>query len=150
MKNYCLFFCVFALVSCTSNTIFKAPKDLIPKDTMRLLIQEMMIASSAKSIKNINLEKKISYMPFVYDKFKIDSVRFQNSNFYYMTKIDVYQEIFTDAKTALQKKKEELSNLKKRLDSIRRDSIQIFEDKDLKRKNLPKNRTFNEVLKEKR
>ena len=149
MKNYCLFLCVFLLASCTSNTIFKAPKDLIPRDSMSLLIQEMMIASAAKNIKNINLEKKINYMPFVYDVFKIDSVRFQSSNLYYMSKIDLYQEIFTDAKNTLQKKKEELSDLKNTLDSIRRDSIKFIKDNNLERKSPLKNRTFNKVLKEK-
>ena len=149
MKNYCLFLCVFLLASCTSNTIFKAPKDLIPRDSMSLLIQEMMIASAAKNIKNINLEKKINYMPFVYDVFKIDSVRFQSSNLYYMSKIDLYQEIFTDAKNTLQKKKEELSDLKNTLDSIRRDSIKFIKDNNLERKSPLKNRTFNKMLKEK-
>ena len=80
------------LVSCTSNTIFEKPKDLIPKDTMSLLVQEMMIASSAKFIKNKNLERKINYMPLVYDLFKIDSIRFQSSNLYYLSKIDLYQD----------------------------------------------------------
>ena len=150
MKNYCLFLCVFLLASCTSNTIFKAPKDLIPRDSMSLLIQEMMIASAAKNIKNNNFEKKINYMPFVYDVFKIDSVRFQSSNLYYMSKIDLYQEIFTDAKTTLESKKEALSNLKNTLDSIRRDSIQFIKDNDLKRKSPLKNRTFNKVLKDKK
>ena len=57
MKKISSIFLFIFLVSCTSNTIFKEPKDLIPKDTMSLLIQEMMIASSAKNVKNINLEK---------------------------------------------------------------------------------------------
>ena len=149
-KNIYILFCLSLLISCTSNTIFKEPKDLIPKDSMSLLIQEMMIASSAKSMKNINLEKKISYMPFVYDKFKIDSLRFQNSNFYYMSKIDLYQEIFTDVKDMLQKRKEELSDLKNQLDSIRKDSLKFFKKKDLKTKTPLKNRTFNKVFKEKK
>jgi hypothetical protein len=52
-------------------------------------------------------------MPFVYDTFKIDSVRFQNSNSYYVTKIDLYQDIFNDVKAKLEKQKEELVILKK-------------------------------------
>ena len=105
MKNLSYLFVFLFLVSCTSNTILKEPEDLIPKDSMRLLIQEMMIASSAKYVKNKNLETKIEYMSLVYDQFKIDSVRFQTSNLYYMSKIDVYQEIFEDAKASLEKQK---------------------------------------------
>ncbi len=126
MKKISSIFLFIFLVSCTSNTIFKEPKDLIPKDTMSLLIQEMMIASSAKNVKNINLEKKVNYMPFVYDKYKIDSVRFKNSNFYYVTKIDLYQEIFKDVKEKLEKQKEELTTIKNRMDSIRKDSIKLI------------------------
>jgi hypothetical protein len=111
------------LVSCTSNTIFEKPKDLIPRDTMSLLIQQMTIASSAKYLKNKNLETKIEYMYLVYDQFKIDSVRFQTSNLYYMSKIDLYQEIFEDAKASLEKQKKVYDAINTRNDSIRNDSL---------------------------
>ena len=81
MKKLSFLLLFIFLISCTSNTIFEKPKDLIPRDTMSLLIQDMMIASSAKFVKNKNKEKKINYMSFVYDKYKIDSLRFHNSNF---------------------------------------------------------------------
>lgn len=120
------------LASCTSNTIFEKPKDLIPRDTMSLLMQDMMIASSAKFVKNINNQKKINYMGFVYDNYKIDSLRFQNSNYYYTSKIDLYEEIIADAKAQLEKKKEFYSNIKTIQDSIRNDSIK----KNIKKKVL--------------
>jgi len=120
MKKLSFLLLFIFLISCTSNTIFEKPKDLIPRDTMSLLIQDMMIASSAKFVKNINKQKKINYMSFVYDKYKIDSLRFQNSNFYYISKIDLYEEIITDAKVKLEKKKKFYSNLKKTQDSIKK------------------------------
>jgi hypothetical protein len=123
MKKISYILIFIFLVSCTSNTIFKKPKDLIPKDTMTLLVQEMMIATSAKHVKNKNLERKIDYMPLVYDQFKIDSSRFQASNLYYMSKIDVYQEIFENAKINLDKQKEFYEGIKNRKDSIRKDSL---------------------------
>lgn len=123
MKKLGYFVVLLCLFSCTSNTIFEKPEDLIPRDTMSLLIQEMVIASSSKFVKNKNLEKKINYMPFVYDRFKIDSSRFQTSNLYYMSKIDVYQQIVEDAKENLEKRKSVLEKIKKERDSIRKDSI---------------------------
>jgi hypothetical protein len=146
MKKISYTFLFVFLSSCTSNTIFEKPKDLIPKDTMSLLIQEMMIASAAKNIKNIHLEKNINYMPFVYDTFKIDSVRFQNSNSYYVTKIDLYQDIFNDVKAKLEKQKEELVILKKQVDSIRKDSIKLLKKKKpirLKKPILELNKKFD-------
>jgi hypothetical protein len=94
MKNISYLLISIFMISCTSNTILEKPKDLISKDTMSLLIQQMMISSSAKYVKNKKLEKKIEYMSLVYDQFKIDSIRFQTSNLYYMSTIDLYREIF--------------------------------------------------------
>tara|TARA_B110000902_G_scaffold142093_1_gene164032 strand:- start:15583 stop:16068 length:486 start_codon:yes stop_codon:yes gene_type:complete len=123
MKKLSSLFIFIFLVSCTSNTIFKKPEDLIPKDTMSLLMQDMMIASSAKFVKNKKLQKRINYMAFVYDKYKIDSIRFQKSNFYYTSKIDLYEEIITDAKKELEVKKEFYKKRKSTLDSIKKDAI---------------------------
>ena len=94
MKKQIVFvFVVMFLYNCTSNTIYKKPTDLIPKDTMAILIHEMIIAASAKNIKTINLQRKINYFPFVYDRFKIDSTRFMKSSLYYTSRIDDYDEI---------------------------------------------------------
>ena len=111
------------LFSCTSNTILEKPEDLIPKDTMSLVIQELMIATSAKFIKTKDMQKNINYMPFVYNRFKIDSNRFQRSNLYYMSKIDDYIKIFDNAKTSLDNQKSYYDKLKKETDSIRKDSL---------------------------
>lgn len=135
MKNLGYIFIFTFLFSCTSNTIFEKPKDLIPKDTMCLLIQEMAIASSSKYIKNKNLEKNIEYMPLVFNRFQIDSIRFETSNLYYMSKIDVYQEIFIDAKTNLEKQKKFFEQVKKQKDSLRKDSISKI--RNFKRSKLP-------------
>lgn len=169
MKNLFHIFVILFLFSCTSNTIFEKPKDLIPKDTMELLIHDMMVATSAKSIKNINLEKKVNYMPFVFDKYRIDSVRFQTSNLYYVTKIDLYQEIFEGVKAKLEIEKDKFTVIKSRLDSVRRDSIKklnIEMSKKVKQNNkkdkfllekegpitkpLKKNRKFNTIVKDKK
>ncbi len=128
MKNIFYIFLLILLGSCTSNTIFEKPENLIPKDTMSLLVQEMSIATSAKYINNKNFEKRINYMPLVYERFGIDSVRFQTSNMYYMSKIDVYQEILTNAKESLEKQKSFYDAIKKRTDSLRADSIKKIKD----------------------
>lgn len=125
---FLLFTFVF-LYNCTSNTIYKKPMDLIPKDTMAILIQEMIIASSSKNVKTLNLQRKINYFPFVYDRFKIDSTRFQKSSFYYTSKIDEYDEILAQVKKSLEVQKEKYSALKKRKDSINRDSLSKLKTK---------------------
>ncbi|WP_299015274.1 DUF4296 domain-containing protein [uncultured Polaribacter sp.] len=119
-----LLLALILLVSCTSNTIFEEPKDLIPKDTMSLLLQEMMVATSAKFIKNKNLQKDINYMAFVFEKYKIDSTRFEISNYYYMSKIDLYKEILQKTKDELNLKNDGFKVKQQIRDSIKTDSIE--------------------------
>lgn len=122
-EKIAIFFVLIFLVSCTSNTILEKPKDLIPRDTMSLLLQEMMIATSAKFIKNKNQQKNINYMPFVYEKYNIDSIRFETSNYYYMSTIDIYKEILESAREDLNKKHQYFKKIKTTLDSIKKDSL---------------------------
>jgi hypothetical protein len=129
MRQITYFFLFMFFASCTSNTIFKKPKDLIPKDTMSLLLQEMMISTSAKFIKNKNNQKNINYMPFVYERFKIDSTRFESSNYYYMSTIDLYQEILEKAKASINTQQDVLKKVKKELDSIKKDSLKLSRSK---------------------
>ena len=129
MRQITYFFLFMFFASCTSNTIFKKPKDLIPKDTMSLLLQEMMISTSAKFIKNKNNQKNINYMPFVYERFKIDSTRFESSNYYYMSTIDLYQEILEKAKASINTQQDVLKKVKKELDSIKKDALKLSRSK---------------------
>ena len=113
----------------TMNKPIEKPDDLIPKDTMSLLLQEMMISTSAKFIKNKNNQKNINYMPFVYDRFKIDSTRFESSNYYYMSTIDLYQEILEKAKASINTQQDVLKKVQKELDSIKKDALKLTRSK---------------------
>jgi len=94
MKKGLLFILVVIISSCTSNTMLKEPKDLIPKDTMVLLLTDLFIAKSAFPEKNTLNLRRVNYMPLVYNKYKIDSTRFGNSNFYYTSKLEEYELIY--------------------------------------------------------
>ena len=114
---------VLLLVSCKGNTIFEEPIDLIPKDSMVLVLKDLYLASAAKGVKNKQQQKRVSYMPLVYNKHKIDSMRFSTSNFYYISKVDVYQPMINEVMSLLEKEKAVYANLKKKKDSILTDSI---------------------------
>lgn len=116
----------FYMVSCTSNTIIKKPDDLIPKDQMVDLLTDMLLAAGGQSVKNVDLQRRINYFPIVFEKYNIDSIRFKESNYYYTSRIDDYDEI-------LGKVDERLKSLKKQSDSDRilKDSLE-----DLKQDSL--------------
>lgn len=128
--------CVF--LSCTSNTIYEKPKDLIPKDSMVLLLKDLYVASAARNLKNIRLQKRFSYVPLIYKKYEIDSARFQRSNFYYTSKIDDYEPILNEVLAVLEKERTAFFEAKKLRDSLVQDSL-----KQVRKKVLDKNRKFS-------
>ena len=128
---------IILLASCTSNTIYKKPDDLIPQKQMVDLLTDMYLANAATNVKTIKLERNLDYMPLVYEKYSIDSLRFQTSNVYYMSRIDDYEAIY---------KKVE-SRLKKMLDTTEtaqklKDSLKLLNNKkpSLKKAEFPKNK----------
>ena len=124
MKNTTIFLIFMTLLaSCSSNTIYDEPKDLIPKDSMVLLLKDLYLATSAKSIKNKKQQKKISYTPLVYNTYKIDSLRFSTSNFFYTSKVDVYEPMLDQVMALLKKEQVFFTQAKKIKDSIFNDSI---------------------------
>ncbi|MDT7831304.1 DUF4296 domain-containing protein [Flavobacteriaceae bacterium S356] len=96
---------------------------MIPKDTMVALMTDLYLASSSRNLKNIKLQKGVNYIPLVYAKYNIDSLRLKRSNFYYTSKIDEYQKLLEEVKLNLEEKRSIFSRQKKVRDSIRADSI---------------------------
>jgi hypothetical protein len=132
-KDYCLieqmkkisylFFLSIFLMACTSNTIMKKPDDLIAKKQMVNLLTDMLIASGAENIKNIDLERNVNYFPLVFEKYGIDSTRFKESNYYYTSQIDDYEKILKEVDERLKAMKEKLDQEIKLQDSLKNDSI---------------------------
>ncbi|WP_298364466.1 DUF4296 domain-containing protein [uncultured Lutibacter sp.] len=71
------------------------------KDKMVDVLTDMFIASSAENIKNLDLKRKVNYYPLVFEKHKIDSALFQESNYYYTSKVDEYDEILNKVEERL-------------------------------------------------
>tara|TARA_B110000459_G_scaffold147352_1_gene160543 strand:- start:33 stop:530 length:498 start_codon:yes stop_codon:yes gene_type:complete len=142
MKHTTIFLIFMTLLaSCSSNTIYDEPKDLIPKDSMVLLLKDLYLATSAKSIKNKKQQKKISYTPLVYNTYKIDSLRFSTSNFFYTSKVDVYEPMLDQVMELLKKEQVFFTQTKKIKDSIFNDSIKKKKEKmteEIKDKELKK------------
>ncbi|MFY7672101.1 DUF4296 domain-containing protein [Tenacibaculum sp. MEBiC06402] len=103
MRSFKFFIATLILFgSCTGNTIYEKPKDLIPKDSMVLLLTDMHIAAAARQTKNKFNRKDVNYMHFIYEKYKIDSTRFESSNKYYTSIIDSYDKLLKQVKQNLQ------------------------------------------------
>ena len=106
------------MASCTSNTILKEPDNLIPKEKMVDLLTDMYLANAASSVKNKNLKRKIDYVPLVYEKYQIDSLRFHTSNLFYMSRIDDYELIYKEVELRLKEMNKKAEAAKQREDSL--------------------------------
>lgn len=110
---------VLLFLSCTSNTIYEKPENLISKKKMTDILVDMYLAEGARSVQNKDLERLVEYMPLVYEKYQIDSVQFAESNFYYTSRIDDYEDIFKSVTNRLRIMKEEYDSIAKAEDSIK-------------------------------
>ncbi|MDH3381408.1 MAG: DUF4296 domain-containing protein [Flavobacteriaceae bacterium] len=139
MKN--VIYIILALIilsSCTSNTIYKKPENLLSKKVMADILTDMYLAEGARSVHNKNSERLVDYMPLVYEKYKIDSIQFAESNFYYTTKIDDYEEILKTVDNRLKEMKLKYEEIAKKEDSIKQSKNP--DKKRLLEKPLPKER----------
>ena len=136
-KNIYIVILSLFLYSCTSNTIIKKPDDIIPKEQMVDLLTDMFIAKGGDNIKNINLQRSVNYFPFVFEKYQIDTVRFKESNYYYTSRIDDYDDILgkVDVRLkALKKQYEDENDLNDSLARFKKDSIKNIRVRALKAK----------------
>jgi hypothetical protein len=143
-RVWILSFLVFLCLSCTSNSIYEKPDDLIPKDSMQMILKDLYLATSAKNIKNKRQQRRFSYIPLVYQKYKIDSTRFKESSLYYTSRIDDYEPMLNAILKTLQEERALFARQRAVRDSLRQDSI-----KKVRQKMNIKNSQMNVKLDEK-
>jgi hypothetical protein len=135
-------FLAFLLIlqSCNKN-IYEAPVDLIPEDQMVEILSDLMILNSAQGANKKILEDRLKNpLGYVFKKYNIDSIQFENSNAYYARNIDQYSLIYQRVKEKLDNKKQRIQKRieiqNKVADSLRK----------LKSDSLIKTRKKNRIL----
>ncbi len=131
MRNvFCLLFFTW-FFSCAEKLVEK-PDNLIPKEKMIEILNDMAIITAAKST-NIAIlrNNSIEPMQFIYEKHGVDSVQFVESDFYYASLPIEYEAIYTAVEARLEKEKERIDEEKKRNDSI--ENVKRKAARDLKK-----------------
>ena len=115
-----VFFLVVFIGSCTSNTIYKKPNDLIPKKEMIDIMTDIYIANASYIMKNKNQERQRNYMSLIYTEYGVDSARFSRSNLYYLSRIDEYEKMHQKVLERIHNLRLEKENEFRTVDSIKR------------------------------
>ena len=103
------------LLACQDKVNYKKPENLISKSKMTDLLFDMHLVIGASKVQNIYLEKNRNYMSLVYEKYGVDSTQFAQSNIYYTSQINEYEEIFEEVHRRMKILKETYES---RMDSI--------------------------------
>jgi hypothetical protein len=142
MKNTigALLFC-FAMISC-GEKVLEAPENLIPKDKMVDILADLAIITAAKTT-NISIltKNKIEPTPYLLKKYGIDSMQLVESDRYYASLPDEYEEIYIRVEGKLDRQAKVMDAAKKA-----RDSLRMLELEDGNPNVKPKVRKFKDSL----
>lgn len=119
MKKVFYFLSLAVLITaCNSNTIIKKPENLIAKDKMATILADSYIAKAARNSKNINGDRTINYLSYIYENHQTDSASFHASLKYYSANISLHEEILKNVKSKLELQLKEISDSVKVKDSL--------------------------------
>jgi hypothetical protein len=96
------------------------PGDLIPKDTMVLIIKDLAVINAAKTTNLGKLrEHGIEPTDYVFGKYRIDSAQFVSSDRYYASLPSEYEALYTRVEELITQEAEIISAQKKINDSLK-------------------------------
>ena len=115
---------ILVLVFCVAcgNKVIEKPADLLSEKQMENIYYDLAIITAAKNAKSSVLsENNLITMPYIYAKYKIDSVQLAHSNQYYASDPSLYEKIYVGVQKRLEKERDEHQVItQKRSDSIKK------------------------------
>lgn len=119
MKKLFLFIFLIVVFSCAEKLLDK-PKNLIEKDKMILILNDLAIVNAAK-VTNVQIliNHEINPTEYIFEKYSIDSLQFVESDRYYASIPEEHEEIYLAVEANLEAEKTRFDNIKKRKDSLK-------------------------------
>lgn len=124
---------VLAIVSCKEKLI-DPPENLISQEEMTEILYDLALIKGLNATNMAMLKKyNIKTMPYLYDKYGIDSLQFVHSDQYYASIPEKYQQMYQTIQEHLENQIKEMDeareqrsdSLKKRSDSLRKQTGKI-------------------------
>lgn len=119
MKNLCILLCFVFLCSCVQKLIDE-PDNLISEEKITNILYDLAILNAAKSTNSKILKNNgIEPMQYLFSKYEIDSVQFVESNRYYASLPEEYENIYTAINERLKSESKRMEDAKKSIDSVK-------------------------------
>ncbi|WP_166924616.1 DUF4296 domain-containing protein [Flavobacterium poyangense] len=136
MKNFILIALIlFLSVSCEKEVV-KEPKGLIEKEKMIDIMYDLSILEAVKYQHPLTFDSlDTNQKRFVLQKYKVDSLRFAQSNVYYASDYEGYKDMFDVIAKRLEKNQKVADSLAK-IDEKK--AIKKKKEEDKKRRTTPK------------
>jgi hypothetical protein len=104
---------ILVLVISCSTRMMEPPEDLIEEGVFSDILYDIAVLKAVHSTSPATLENQgILIMPYIYDKYDVDSLQLINSNKYYSTLGDRYFKLFESIETRLAEKSEVIDSLR--------------------------------------
>ncbi len=119
------FFCGFLLLFSCAEKVIEEPENLIPKDKMTDILYDLALLNSTVSVNRAAFEKRgVEVMPYLYEKYNIDSIQFVSSDLYYASIPLEYEAMYTAIVERLQKEVDDIEDARKQKnDSIVKNKV---------------------------
>ena len=127
---------VLVFISCKDEAV-KEPNRLIEKETMVNIMYDLSVLDGIKYQNPASLDSfKINPKKYIYNKYKIDSLQFAQSNIYYASNYEEYLAIVDEVNARLVKNKAETTALIK---------AEAKKKKTIKKPILPKKKALDSL-----
>lgn len=126
IRVYVLIVSIFLVLSCKEKLI-EQPEDLIPQAEMTEILYDLALMNGLRTTNPTVLDQyEIETMPYLYEKYGIDSLQFIKSDEYYASVPAIYQTMYSTIQNRLENRIEEIDKQRQqKTDSARSRSKKI-------------------------
>lgn len=117
-------------VSC-GQKLLEPPENLIPREKMAEILYHMALLDAIdNSHPQVLVENNIRVMPYLFDKYGVDSLQFVQSDLYYASVPEEYEKIYKAVEERLTRKRDSVSEAIRQGQSPVVDSLKTSQDQE--------------------
>lgn len=129
MKKIAGILCAMLLLAGCNDKPVEKPDNLIPEDKMVDIIYDLSLLDAIRLSDPVSIvERKINPSTYIYEKYKIDSLQFAQSNRYYASDIDGYTELYKRVEARLERSKKSVDSLSKIKSTAPQPKLELKDD----------------------